>query len=347
MEVGTIFGRVTNFFRADLSEIVGAYFDGEKIFVVRLGENSETVTVDADNSDVNHIAEKISLVCRQRAWKTHAVGFCLREGEAVAYRSEIGNIPVKEIPTFVQSWALAQAGKDAPAAFTMIGDEIWMETLPRKTLDEIRDAFGKFGLNLRAASMMPVDMLTKTEPIHHAQFIADVVRQGKAPNLLTARGDAIDYRKISAAIAAIFFVAIAVDAMILWRDYRAASDELDAAKISVDNLREDLTLKGSLDADIAELVRLNKLAGTQNISLTKFNLLLNLGRVTGGGVHLTKIRGDENSLEVEGLADTPDAVRNYLGRVKNSVVKSARLETSTERDDGDIAFTIRATLNAT
>ena len=322
-----------NFFRGDISEIVGAYFDGAKIFVVRLTEKFETVAVNADALDIEHVAEKILLVCRQRGWRTQAVGFCLRESDAVTYQTDI-NIPAEELDAFVISWARAHGGKDAASAFVITGGEIWMETLPRTTTDEITAAFRRRGLNLRALTVMPADLLTKTEPFRHAEFIADIVRQRKSPNFL-ARSSAVDWRRVSAAVAAIFFAAIVISSVKLFADYGAASAELDAAKISADSLRDDLAIKQAIDADSAELNRLNRLAAANDITPTKFNLLVNVGRVSG--VHLTGIRADENFLEVEGLSDTPDAVRNYLSRVK-TFAPSARLERSTE--DG---FTIRAT----
>ena len=52
--------RLEKIFRENLSEVVGAYFDGEKIFVVRLTEKFETTELDADASEIEHIAEKIS-----------------------------------------------------------------------------------------------------------------------------------------------------------------------------------------------------------------------------------------------------------------------------------------------
>ena len=55
-----IFLRLEKFFWENLSEIIGAYFDGEKIFVVRLTEKFETLEIDADASEIEHIAEKIS-----------------------------------------------------------------------------------------------------------------------------------------------------------------------------------------------------------------------------------------------------------------------------------------------
>ena len=87
---------------------------------------------------------------------------------------------------------------------------------------------------------------------------------------------------------------------------------------------------------------MNALAAAQVDTPQKFNLLINLGKIADKTVRLTKIRAAENSLEVEGIAATPEAVKAYLARVKGSVAQGARLENSAARDDGDIAFTIRA-----
>ena len=333
--------QVKKFFREDVSEVVGAYFDGEKIFVVRLTEKFETIELDATGSDIEHLAEKISLACKERDWKTSAVGLCLREGDAVTYQTAIGNLPEKEIPAMVKSWALAQAGKDAAFSFAKVGSELWMETLPRKTLQEICAAFDKFGLKLRGLSVMPVDLLTKVAPFDRTEFISEVVRNKKAPNFLAA-GSLWNWKKISQAVAAIFLIALTVATLKIFWNYGAASDELDAAKLAVDELNADVALKKTIDADIAELHRLNKIAAAQVNTPTKFNLLLNLGRIADKTVRLTKIHADGNSLELEGVTNTPDAVKSYLARVKNSVAPTARLESSAERDD-KIVFTIRAT----
>ena len=343
MSVGHFFERAANFFREDLSEVVGAYFDGEKIFVAHLSEKFEAIEIDSDGSDAEQLAEKISLICTQNGWQTSAVGFCLREGDAVTFQTEVDNVPAREIPALVESWAIAQFQKDAAFSFAKVGESIWMETLPQKTVDEFCAAWKKFGMNLRGLSVMPVDMLTKATPIDHAKFIAEVVRERKAPNILSRSG-ILNWKKISAAVAAIFFIALFISSTKIFLDYNAASIQLDAAKMSVNELRDDLELKNSLDADIAELNRLNKICAAQGVNPAKFNLLINLGKVAGGGVHLTKIRADENFLELEGVSTTPDAVKSYLSRVKNSVASSARLESSVENKDGDIAFTIRAAL---
>ena len=332
--------RLKNFFSEDLSEIIGAYFDGEKIFVVRLTENFEAVEVDADGAEPELLAEKISLVCAQKNWKTSAAGFCLREDDAVIYQSEISNLPAKEISAYVKSWAMAQRGKDAAFSFTKVGEELWMETLPGTRLEEFRAAFKKFNLNLRALSVMPADLLTKGTPLDKTKFITEVVREKKSPNFLSG-GGVWNWKKISLAAAAIFLIGQIIFSAKIFFDYRAAKNELDAAKISVEEWSTELALKKNLDADIDELHKLNALAAQTDLE-TNFNLLINLGKISGVDVRLTKIRAEKNFLELEGLTDKPDAVKNYLARVKSSVVQSARLENSAERDDGEFVFVIRA-----
>ena len=330
-----------NFFRENLDEVVGAYFDGEKIFVVRLTEIFETAEIDAAGDELDRLAEKISLVCARKNWKTSAVGFCLREEDAVTFQSEVENVPEKEFAALVKSWAVAQANEDAKFSFTKIGAGLWMETLPLAKVKEFVAAFKKFDLNLRGLSVMPTDLLTKVLPFDRAKFIAQIVREKKSPNLLAA-GSAWNFEKISAALAAIFFIVMLVASAKLFLEYRAASEKLDAAKISVEELRAEFALKKNLDADIDELKKIYGLAA-QLEPEKNFNFLINLGKISGD-VSLTKIRAEEKFLELEGLAENPDAVRNYLARVRNSVVQSARLETSSERDDGEIFFVIRAEL---
>lgn len=331
------------FFRQNLSEIIGAYFDGEKIFVVRLTKKFETVEVDADGAEPERLAEKISLVCIQKGWKTSTVGFCLQAEDAVTFQTEVGNIPAKEIPALVKSWAVAQAGAEAAFSFTKVGEEIWMETLPRAKVEDFRKAFKKFNMNLRGLSVMPVDMLAKVHPYDRTEFITEIIRNKKAPNLLSARGGVWNWKKISLAVAAIFLIGLLIGSAKLLFDYHEASAKLNAAKTSIEELHADIALKETIDADIAELHRINNLAAQIEIK-NNFNLLINIGKISGGDVRLTKISLEENFLELEGVTDNPDAVKNYLARVKSSVAKSARLETSKENDDGDIIFLIRAAL---
>ncbi|MBR2775333.1 MAG: hypothetical protein IKD73_10145 [Selenomonadaceae bacterium] len=335
--------KLWKFFREDTSEVIGAYFDGDKLFIARLTDNFETMELDAPDAELDTLAEKISHVCKQKGWKESSVGFCLREGDAVTFQTEVGNIPDKELPAMVKSWAQAQAGAEAVSSFAKVGAELWMETLPRAKVEEVCAAFDKFAMNLRGLSVMPADMLTKVTSFDRARFISEVVRDKKAPNLLSARGNVWNWKNISGAAAIIFFIALVIGSAKLFMDYDAASTELNAAKASINQFREDLALKETLDADIVELHRLNDLAAQIDTS-KNLNHLINLGRVASGDVRLTKVRVEENFMELEGLTDRADAVKNYLARVKASVIQSARLESSAERDDGEIAFVIRATL---
>ena len=337
-----IFSRQKKFFLEDMGEVIGAYFDGEKIFIARLTKKFETVEVEAYGLEIEQLAEKISVLCKEKGWRTSAIGFCLREEDAVTFQTEISNVPEKEIPALVKSWAVAQAGADAVFSFTKLGEELWMETLPKSKADEIFSAFKKFGLNLRGLSVMPADMLTKLHPYDRTEFIVEVVRNKISPNLLTKRGVSFDWLKISYVVAAIFIIGLIIGSTELFLDYSAAANKLDAAKVSVENLSEELALKKNLDENISALHRINELAA-QVEPTENFNRLLNLGRIADKNIRLTKIRVEENSLELEGSADDSAAIKNYLGKVKGNVASSARLESSTERDD-EISFVIRATL---
>ena len=308
--------RIKKFFKSDVSEVVGAYFDGEKIFVVRLTEEFEVVEVEAEGFEVEQLAEKISLTCREKGWKTSAVGFCLQDDDAVTFQTGVDNLPPKEIPAFVKSWAVAQAEADAMFSSTSVGEELWMETLSRKRAEEFVAAWEKFGMKLRALSIMPPDLLRKNQPVDKAKFIAEIIRDDKSPNFLATRGSSLNLKKISYAVAAIFLIALLGLSTKIFLEYRTASINLDAAKNSVAELQDDLALKKNLDENISELHRLNEICAAQDVSTTKFNLLLNLGKISGEDVHLTEIRVEENSLELEGVADKPDAVKSYLPNVK-------------------------------
>ncbi len=342
MDVGKILEPIKKFFREDAGEIIGAYFDGDKIFISHLTEKFETIEVEADGSEIERLAEKISQICVQKGWKTSSVGFCLRQEEAVTFQTEISNVPEKEIPALVKSWAMAQAGAEAIFSFAKIGEELWMETLPQSTAKEFSDTFKKFGLNLRGLSVMPAEPLTKIHPYERTEFITEIIREKKSPNLLATRGDGFNWQKISQAVAAIFFIALIVGSVKLFLEYREVSDKLDAAKISVENLNEDIALKKILDGNISELHRINKLAA-QVAKPENFNRLLNLGKIADKNIRLTKIVAEENFLEIEGATDESETLKNYLGDVKNFVANSARLESSAEHD-GEIFFVIRAAL---
>ena len=263
-----------------------------------------TVEVDAEIAEPESLAEKISFICRQKGWKTSLVGFCLREGDVVTFQTEVSNVPEKEISALVKSWAVAQAGVDAAFSFTKVGTELWMETLTRSKVEEFSAAFKKFGLNLRGLSVMPANLLEKIHPYDRTEFITEIVRDKKSPNLLSARGSVWNWKKISSAVAAIFFISLIIGSIKLFFDYYEASNKLDAAKISVEGLHADLALKENLDANIAELHKLNNRAA-QIDSNKNFKLLINIGKISDDDIRLTKIRVEENFLELEGITDKP------------------------------------------
>ena len=332
-----------DFFREDTGDVVGAYFDGETIFLARLTDIFDTTEIAADGEAFAHIAEKISVVCRERGWKTSTVGFCLRERDAVTLQTDVTNVPEKDFPALVESWSRAQTGIDAASSFTKTDGGLWMETLPRSRVDEICAAFQKFGLNLTALSVMPTNLLTKKNPLDRARFIASVAANKTSPNFLRRRGTSFNAKKISAALAIIFMVWTFVRAAGIFADWYAAANELDAANLALNELRDDINLKKFFDEDIDALRRLNNL--TVAVAATKtFGLLINFGKVASGDVHLTALRVGENSAEVNGLATNADAVKICLARVKSSVTQRARLENSSAGDDGEITFAIRADL---
>ena len=262
----------------------------------------------------------------------------------MTFQSEVSNIPEEKIPEFVKSWAIAQTGDDAIFSYGKVGEEIWMETLPKSTVEETLSAFKKFNINLRALSVMPAELLTKIHPYDRTEFITEIIRNKSTPNLLAARNSSLNLKRISQAVAAIFFIALIAGSIKLFFDYKEAYDKLDAAKISVENLRGEFDLKETLDEIFGELHRRNNLAA-QVAAPKNFNLLISLGKISDANITLIKIRVEENFLELEGTTDKADALKNYLGRVKNFVAKSARLESSTERNDEKISFVIRASLD--
>ena len=340
MDVSSFLSAAKNFFREDTGDVVGVYFDGETIFLARLTDTFEATEIAADGDDFARLAEKISDVCNGRGWQTQSVGFCLRERDAVTYRSEISNVPEKDFPALVESWSRAQAGNDAVSSFAKVDGELWMETLPRSTVDEICAAFRKVNLNLTALSVMPADLLTKKTPLERALFIADVAANKTSPNLLHTHGTSLDAKKLSTAVVVIFFVAALVTASMTFAAWFEAANELDAANRALNELRDDINLKKFFDEDVDALRRLNNL--TADNATTTFNALINFGKVASGDVHLTSLRVDETSAEVDGLATNADTVKSCLARVKSSVTQAARLENSSARDDGEITFAIRA-----
>ena len=330
------------FFREDAKEIISAYFDGEKIFISRLTKKFETAEIEADGAEIAELAEKISKICAEKGWRKISVGFCLQSTDAVTFQTEINNLPEKEIPAMVKSWAIAQAGTEAKFSFKKIGGELWMETVPKSRFEEILAAFEKFGLNLRGLSVMPGDLSEKIHPYERTEFITEVICNKSSPNLLSS-GSVWNWKKIYYAASGILLIGLIICNVKLFFDYKTTSDELKAEKIIINGLSKEISLKKSSDEVTSELKRLNELAAQIETPET-LNLLIKIGKIADKTVYLNKIRAENDFLDLEGKAKTAEALKRYLERVKSSVINSARLESSTEDEDGKISFVIRAAL---
>lgn len=180
------FEQVKNFFREDFREVLGIYHDDEKIFLARLTKKFETAEVnfEVDLNDkispIEQLAEKVSVICAQRGWKTSKVGLCLREGDAITFRTNFENVPPAEIDSAVKTWATSQAGKNAPYAFTEIDGEIWAETLTKTVSEEYISAWKKNSLNLCALTVMPdFSEEESSEGLDKAVFVAKIVAKKK------------------------------------------------------------------------------------------------------------------------------------------------------------------------
>lgn len=342
------FEQVKNFFREDFREVLGIYHDDEKIFLARLTKKFETAEVnfEVDLNDkispIEQLAEKVSVICAQRGWKTSKVGLCLREGDAITFRTNFENVPPAEIDSAVKTWATSQAGKNAPYAFTEIDGEIWAETLTKTVSEEYISAWKKNSLNLCALTVMPdFSEEESSEGLDKAVFVAKIVAKKKSPNLLAEKIADWNVKKISLTAAAIFILILGGICGKIFYDYRAAENELDAAKKILTAESETLVLKKTLDTDVAEMKKINSLLFGKSENFSKLNVLIRLGKISGGAVRLKKINATENFVQLEGLAENPGAIEKYLSRLKNSLAANVKLENTSAAESGEINFTIR------
>ncbi len=341
-----------NFFRENNSEIIGVHFDEDKIFLARLTDTLETaeinfeLDVDSNATAIEQLAKKISEVCQKRGWKTARMGLCLREGEAATFQTEFKNVPSDEIAEAVKIWAMAHVGNKARYTSIKFGDEIWMEALPESSVEEYISAWQKFSMKLCALTELPsaeIDSERAVTPFNRAVFAAEIIREKQTPNILTPQFSVWNFKKISKAVAAIFLAVIVGISAKVSHDYFSALAQLESAQEYLNSQSEILTLKENLDANIAEMKRLNNLSTVQNVNAEKFNLLLKIGKVTNENIHLQKIRMSGNFLEIEGSAETPDVIKNYLSRLKSSIMKNVKLENS-QIEDAEINFSVRINL---
>lgn len=342
------FEQIKNFFREDFSEITGIYYDGFKISLARRTKKFETDEVawelylDSENSYQEQLAEKIFMVLNQRGWQNSKVGLCLREGDAITFRTNFENVPQNEIDSAVKTWAISQAGKNAPYTFVEDNGEIWAETLSKNIVEEYVSAWRKNSLNLCALTVMPdFSEDESTDNLDRAIFVAKVIAEKNFPNLLAEKIADWNIKKISLTAAAIFLFILCGISAKLFYDYHSAENELEAAKKIFAEESETVVLKKNWDADVEEMKKINSLLAAQNENYSKLNSLIRLGKISGGAVRLKKINATENFIQLEGFAENPDAVGKYLSRLKNSFAEDIKLENTAAADGGEINFTIR------
>ena len=344
---------ILDFFKENYSEVIGAYFDGEKIYLSRRlndkVENDEVNLTLADGiSEIEQVAEKISVTCAKHGWKTSKTSFCLRGGTAaLTFQTHLPDIPPKEIDNAVKSWAVSVIGKNPLYSFIKeTGDEICMMTISRATAAEYISAFKKNSMNLCALTIMPPDYSLQPKiikPLTFAEYAADVVAVKKIPNLIAERLSVWNYKKISLMIAAAFFCILFAVFGSLFYEHQSADAQVSELKARVDSLNNIAELKKIVDTDVVEMKLINSLCATQNNSAVVFNSLVNIGRIADSSTYLRKLKISVNSLELEGVTDNPDEIKNYVNRLKKFVAPNVKPGNLTSTD-GVTNFTIRVTL---
>ena len=343
---------ILDFFKENYSEVIGAYFDGEKIFLSRrlndkVDNDEVNLTLADDVPEIQQVAEKISVTCAKHGWKTSKAAFCLREGATPTFETLMTDIPPEEIDKAVKTWSVAQVGKNPLYDSIKNGEEIWMAAISKSNAAEYIDAFNKNAINLCALTVMPQETSLQPkfiEPMTFAEFAADVVTVKKSPNLIAERLNAWNYKKISVSMAALFFCALFAIFGSVFYEYQSAAAQVDELQAHVDSLSYTADLKKIVDSDVAEMKRINAICAAQNNPVIAFNALVNVGRCADGKTYLRKLKIADNSLELEGVADNPDEIKNYVNRLKKFVapnVKTGNLKSA----DGVTNFTIRVTLN--
>ena len=339
---------ILNFFREDFSEILGVYYEDEKIFLARLADNIETAEInfEVDLNDktpfVEQLATKIKFFCNKRGWQISKVAFTLRDGEAATFQTDFKNVPANEISNAVKIWAVANVGKDARYTSLKFDDEIWMEALNAAIVEEYISAFDKNSMQLCALTAIPANLLNEERPLtpfNRAIFAADILRNEKPPNILSEKISAWNVKKISLTAAAIFFIALTGFSVKLFADYNLALKRAETAQARFESFDDINNLKEDFDASTAKLAALNSIIAAQGINSKNFNALVKLGKIANGKIILSKVKASDENLELEGVADSPDAVKVYLYRLKNYVSPKVKLKNSSE-NDGQIFFSI-------
>ena len=339
-----------NFFREDLSEILGVYYDGEKIFFARLSDKIEMTEINFEIANDNapatlQLSEKIKLICNQNLWHNPKISLILREGTAATFQSDFKNIPAAEIKNAVKIWATAHVGKEARYTYIKSGEEIWMEALPASIVEEYVEAFAENSLQLCNLTEFPM-ILSDTDrpptPYNLAIFAADILKNKKPPNILPQKISTWNIKKISLTAAAVFLIVIAGISAKLGHDYFTAQNRLETAQNRFTANDDTFILKDTLDASTGKIKRFDGVISAQNVNPQNFNALLKIGKLSGGKIILDKIKANGETVELEGVAESPDAVKLYLNRLKNFVSPKVKLKNSTE-EDGQFVFSIGIT----
>ena len=339
------FESVQNFFREDFSDVVGIYHDGFKIFLARYANKIELeevnfeISLTDEISPIEQLAEKIFMILNQRGRKNSKVGICLNDDDAIIFRTSFENIPQNEIDSAVKVWAQAQVGKNSPYAFQNLDGEIWAETVPENLLNEYISAFEKNSIKLCALTAMPDSTLKKGSD--RAVFIAEILKEKKSPNLLAEKIENWNLKKFSLLAVGIFlFLILGLSAKIFY-DYKVAENELETVRKNLAEQSEFVVLKKDLDENISEMKKINSVLDAQSEKFSKLNFLIRLGKISGGAVQMKKINATENFVQLEGVAEDPDAIEKYLRKLKNSVAENSKLENTSAADDGRINFSVK------
>lgn len=335
---------ILDFFKEDFSEVIGAYYDGEKIFLARRLNGKKTkdfaeeiFSPAADVPEIEQIAEKIFVMCSKRGWRTSKVGFCLREGTVVTFQSPL-NIPVEEIDDAVKAWAVAHVGNEVLFTSIKYDSEIWMQAISETAAAEFVDACQKNSVNLCALTAMPQSENEILPPAEYADFVAGVVAESKTPNLLKSRLNFFNYKKISAAIVAIFFCALLGISAKLAAEYHAASAQLQTTQAERALYQKDFDTKKFFESEIVELRKINDFCAAQ-ISAPIFPALVKLGTIADGKTSLNKINFQRDNLQIEGTTDDPNEIESYTRRLKKNLTRDVRTENFSSDDDAT-SFTL-------
>ena len=340
-----------NFFREDLSEVLGVYCGEEKIFLARFTDKFEieelNFEITNDAPAIEQLAEKIKIFCNENGWESSKISLILRDGTAATFQSDFKNIPAAEIKSAVRIWATAHVGKDARYTFVKSDDEIWMEALPASIVEEYIAAFEKNSMTLCGLTEFPqilIDDERPPTPYNRAIFAVDNLKNKKPPNIIAEKISTWNIKKISLTVAAIFFIAMTVFSAKLSYDYFNAVGRTKTAQERFNSLNDIFILKQDFDTVTAQIKHFDAAISTQDINFKNFNALVKIGKISDGKIISEKIKATGENLELEGAADSPEAVKLYLNRLKNFVSPKVKLKNSTE-DDGQIIFSISVDLS--